>query len=202
LSIENELQVFEDDCCLLSGFITDLASLSADDIADTHLFLAEAVTFRLYRDYERLMRAVFLDFCVRAVTKKGTAVSSKLRCDDWDTAEEILKSGNKFLDWGNQQSVRNVANLVFEDGFPVVDFISPVASTLTDLQRFRNFIAHSSREAESGFKKSVPQYIKVGHSEPISVGGLAIYRKSARADITLRIIYKKVAALSQIYKEL
>lgn len=203
MSIEHELTIFEEDCSLLSDFITDLAAMPDEEHEKkVHLFLAEAVTFRLYRDYERLVRAVFLDSCVRSTTPKGNEVKSKLKCDDWDTAEEILKSGNKFLDWGNVQSVRNISNLVFEQGFPIVEFVGPVMSTLIDLQRFRNFIAHSSKEAESGFKRSVPQYVKTGHEDPTSVGELAVYRKSARADITLRIVFEKVSALSTIYKDL
>jgi len=92
--------------------------------------------------------------------------------------------------------------LVFDNGFPLVDIVNPIASTLTDLHRFRNFIAHSSKEAEQGFKKAVPQYVKVGHEPPDTVGKLAIYRKSARADITLRIVHKKVSALPAIFRDL
>ena len=202
LSIEDELDLFEEGCSLLSGFISDLAGAPPDEIENTHLFLAEAVTFRLFRNYERLIRAVFLDCCVTSTTPNEREVYSKLRCVDWDTAEEILKSGNKFLDWGNVQSVRNISNLVFENGFPIVDLIGPIASTLTDLQRFRNFIAHSSKEAETAFKKSIPQYKKVGHEDPTSVGELAIYRRTTRSDITLRIVYDKVVALSTIYRAL
>ncbi len=202
MSIDDELIKFEEDCNLLSDFITELANTPAEAIENTHLFLAEAVTFRLYRNYERFIRAAFLNYCVITATPNAQEVKSKLKCSDWDTAEEILKSGNKFLDWGNAQSVRSISNLVFENGFPVVDLIGPVASTLTDLQRFRNFIAHSSKEAETGFKKSVPQYIKVGHNKPTTVGELAIYRKTAMSDITLRIVYDKVVTLSQIYNDL
>lgn len=201
MSITEELRLFDEDFELLSGFISELASTSQDEIGESHHFLAEAVTFRLFRAYERLIRAIFLDFCVEDATAKGKSVQSKLNCESWDTAEEILKAGNKFLDWGNVQTIRNVANLVFEDGFPLVDIVNPIASTLTDLHRFRNFIAHSSKEAEQGFKKAIPQYLKTGHETPDTVGKLAIYRKSARADITLRIIHGKVSALSTIYNE-
>lgn len=199
MSIEDEFSRFNGDCSLLSKFISDLAKIPSDKITSADHFLAEAVTFRLYRAYERLIRAVFLDFCITSTTAQGRPVKSKLTCDDWDTAEEILKAGNKFLDWGNVQSVRKISNLVFEQGFPLVDVVGPIASTLIDLHRFRNFIAHSSKEAESGFKKAVPQYVTVGSDAPVSVGELAIYRRSARADITLRIVHDKVSALPTIY---
>lgn len=202
MSIDQELVVFDEDLRLLSRYIDQLASTEDGTIDQADYFLAEAVTFRLFRDYERLIRAVFLESCVIAVSPQGVAIKSKLKCSDWDTAEEILKSGNKFLEWGNVQNVRKAANLIFDNGYPIADLVGPIGNTLSDLHRFRNFIAHSSKEAENGFKKTLPQYVKAGHNWPVSVGELAVYRRTARADITLRIVFDKVSALSTIYREL
>lgn len=200
MDINDELNAFQRECLLLSDFTTALAKIESADITASDHFLAEAILFRLYRSYERLMRAVFLHFCVSQETDGGREVKSKLICDDWITAERILNSGKKSIDWGSAQAVRELANLVFENGFPVVELIVPLHSTLIDLQRFRNFVAHSSQESENGFKKSLDQYIKKGHDKPKSVGELAVYRRSLRGDITLRIIFDKVSKLPEIYR--
>lgn len=202
MTIDDELLFFEGQLDLLLKFIQSLAKIDAPDIKQEDLFLAEAVTFRLFRSYERFVRACFLDFCVKDKTKNGKDVTSKLKCSDWETAENILKSGNKFLDWGNVDTVRSIANLVYKDGFPINDLISPINSTLKDLQRFRNFIAHDSNDAAKGFKTSRTQYVKVGHTPPETVGELALYRRKIRADITLKILHDKVQNLAQIYKTL
>ena len=196
--IEAEIAHFDEQSHLLSGFVDSLASVSTTDIDQTHLFMAEAVMFRLFRIYERLVRSSFLFHCVSSNTINGTSVSSKLNCDDWDTAESILKAGNKFLDWGNVVSIQKLAGLVFEDGFPIRELLSPVHSDLIDLQRFRNFVSHDSSDAAEGFKTARTQYVRVGDVPPETVGALALYRKNARSDIILKIIHRRVIRLSAI----
>jgi hypothetical protein len=202
LSIDREINLFDENCHLLLDFIDDLSKLDKDDILPKHHFLAEALMFRMFRNYERFLRSTFLHYCIEKKTFLGLDVVSKLRCDDAETAESILKSGNKFLDWGNVDSVKQLANLVFREGFPVVDMVTPILSTLKDLQRFRNFVAHDSREAAEGYRKSREQYIRVGDTFPESVGELALYRRNARSNITIKIIHEKVSQLGDILQTL
>lgn len=198
--IEDEIAHFDEQALLLSGFISNLAAVPHEDASQNHLFLAEAVMFRLFRIYERLSRAAFLFHCVSDHTLAGNLVNSKLKCQDTETAEAILKAGNKFLDWGNVESTKKIANLVFEGGYPINEFLSPIHGDLIDLQRFRNFIAHDSAEAEMGFKKSRDQYVRIGDTKPETVGSLSLYRRSARADIVLRLVHSKVTGLSGILR--
>ena len=200
--INDEINNFDDQCNLLLGFIEDLAKVNKDDITQQHLFLAEAVTFRIFRVYERFVRACFLESCVNTKTLSGKEITSKLICPDWGTAEDILKSGNKFLDWGNVDTVRKISNLIHKDGFPILDLINPFNSTLKDLQRFRNFVAHDSDEAAQGFRMSRTQYLKVGDLPPETVGELALYRRNTRADITIKLIHDKIKNMSLNYRAL
>lgn len=202
MPLEEELERFDSEFGLLEGLINDLSQVDLGEATREQLFLAEAIIFKSYRLYERLSRHTFLHYCVVDTTISGAAVNSKLKCVDGDTAESILKAGNKFLDWGNVDSTRKLANLVFENGFPVVDFLGPIASTLTDLQRFRNFVAHDSEEAASGFRKSRTQYVRVGVVPPETVGELALYRRTVRADPVLKILHQKTSGLSSILREL
>jgi len=198
LSVEKEMVSFNEQAQLLREIVVELSAFERSKIGQRELFLAEAVIFRLYRIYERLSRSAFLHFCVTDRTMLGAPVKSKLKCPNWDIAEDILKSGNRFLDWGNVISTQKMSGLIFEEGFPIKDMLSPIHSNLVDLQRFRNFVAHESTEAEAGFKKSRPQYIKIGDILPETVGRLALYRKSARSDNSLTILHQKVASLSGI----
>lgn len=99
-------------------------------------------------------------------------------------------------------SIQKMADLVFEEGFPVRDLLSPIHGVLVDLQRFRNFVAHDSSEAVLGFKKSRTQYVRVGHALPETVGELSLYRKNSRADITIKILHQKVSSMSGILQAL
>jgi hypothetical protein len=198
--IEDEIAHFDEQSSLLSGFIGDLAKVAPEDVGQNELFLAEAAMFRLFRIYERLMRAAFLFHCVSKETISGNPVKSKLNCPDWETAEAILKAGNKFLDWGNVVSTQKLANLVFDNGFPISNILSPFHSELVDLQRFRNFVSHDSREAQDGFRRSRTQYIRIGDVAPETVGNLALYRRKASSDIVLRIIHRKIKGLTAIIR--
>lgn len=199
MTIEEEIEAFDSQNLLLETFIDELANLDTEEIESRHLFLAESVLFRMFRTYERLTRSVFLHYCTAEATPQGAEVKSKLRCPDWETAEGILKAGNKFLDWGNVVSTKKIADLVFERGFPVSDILAPIHGDLVTLQRFRNFVAHDSLEAEDGFKRARGQYVRPGDDPPISVGNLALYRRTTRSDITLKILHSKIRTLSQLY---
>lgn len=202
MTLEAELDRFDSEFALLDTFIEDLARVDLGAATREQLFLAEAVIFKSYRLYERLSRHTFLYYCVQTTTLSGAEVNSKLKCTDSAIAESILKAGNKFLDWGNVDSTRKLANLVFDQGFPVVDLLSPVASTLTDLQRFRNFVAHDSEEAANAFRKSRTQYVRVGTEAPETVGELALYRRTARQDPVLKMLHQKTRNLSVIIRAL
>ena len=202
MTIEEEIEHFETHCDLLRAIVDELSAVNGAEQTEQHRFLAEAVTFRLYRIYERLVRSAFLHYCVANETLQGVQVVSKLTCPDSETAEAILKSGNKFLDWGNVVSVRKIADLVFHEGFPIGNMLAPFHSDLIDLQRLRNFVAHDSQDAEAGFKRARTQFVRIGDAEPRTVGELALYRRSARSDVTLRIIHRKISGLSAVLSEL
>ncbi len=202
MSIESAIARFDEQGVLLGSFVNELALQDGHQVSEQHWFLAEAVCFRLYRIYESLIRQSFLYYCVHDRTMNGAPVKSKLVCPDMQTAEQILKSRNKFIEWGKIDETRAAANLIFENGFPIADLVSPIASRLKDLQRFRNFVAHDSDEAADGFKKARQQYIKVGDSAPDTVGKLCLYRKSPLSDISIKIIHRDVQKLSLILKSL
>lgn len=202
MTIDEELNLFVEISNFLKAIINDLAKVDEATATAKDMFLAEAVAFRLFRGYERFLRAIFLDSCTREATVSGQAIVSKLKCDDWATAEEILKSGNRFLDWGNIENTKRNASLIFDRGFPVSDLITPIYSNLYDLQRIRNFIAHDSQEATRGFEKVIRNYLPAGRTELATAGQFLISRRRASEAQVVKKIWKKVVALEIIYKEL
>ena len=202
MSIEQEIEFYNNNNTFLRRKIVELARVDSSDATQNELFLAEALAFRTYRAYERFARAVFLDGCISTTTTSGKSIVSKLRCHDWQTAEDILKVGSRFLDWGNPEIIMPLANLVFDNGFPVVEVIGPVHSTLVDLRRVRNFIAHDSKEAANGFRKAARNYVQTGVPTPDTAGMLLLSRKRRRESQAIRKLFDRVAALSVIYSNL
>ncbi len=202
MRIEEELSRFAQGINFLKPMINDLVKVDESNATPKDEFFAEAVAFRLFRNYERLLRAVFLDSCSRDTTLSGKAITSKLKCADWETAEEILKSGNRFLDWGNIENTKRNASLIFDNGFPVSDLITPVYTNLYDLQRVRNFIAHDSAEAARGLKNIKRNYLPAGREMPSTAGKFLISRRRASEAQVIKKLWKKVAKLEIIFKQL
>ena len=202
MDLNAEINSFDLEITHLLEAINIVAPSKDRETSQYDLFVCEAIIFRLFRISEKLIRASFLNYCIVEHTDSNKSVRSKLKCRDWDTAEEILKAGNKFLGWGSISSVTNLANLVFDNGFPIVDLLSPMQSDLIDLQRFRNFIAHDSKEARIGFCKARKNYTKPEIFLPETVGELALYRRNISSDVTIRTIHNKISVMSRILREL
>ena len=202
MRIQDEIALYESHIEFLEGRIVELAKIDAEDATENHLFLAEAIAFRIYRGYERFSRALFLHCCTARETLAGAVINSKLQCEDWDTAEEILKAGNRFLDWGKPETTKRLSDLIFHKGFPINDVIGPIHSTLIDLQRVRNYIAHDSVEAQREFRKVTLNYIPTGSAEPERAGLLLLTRKRKREAQAIRKIFNKISALSSIFEKL
>ncbi|UWQ59540.1 hypothetical protein K3722_05275 [Leisingera caerulea] len=198
MTLNREIKAFDKSCVHLEGRIDHISQIEPS--GEDEEFMAEAIAFRLFRIQERLIRAFFLECCVKTQSLSKKRIHSKLRCKDWETAEEILKSGNRFLDWGNPTSTRNMASLIFKNGYPVNDLLLVKQSTITDLQKIRNFIAHDSNEAHSGFIKTSKNYLRTGDPTPLSAGALLLYRKRPVDKITLKVIFEKVSDISSMIK--
>ena len=202
--LADELSNFADEVTFLDTFKSTVYGM---DFADpnqfqTAKFLAEAILFRLYRAQERLVRAIFLDTCTTHRSYRGNAVSCRLSCTDWSTAEEILKSNaGKFLDWGNPQQTVQRAILIFEHGFPITDTIGPIHTILINIQRIRNFIAHDSTEADKQFRKAASNYVSAGISAMSTAGDLLLARRRPKDAYVLSTLIKKVGSLDKSYME-
>lgn len=202
MNLVDEILRFDTDLDFLGSQITALGPIEVNTANAKDIFVAEALAFRMFRATERFLRAVFLDSCVSNTTARGTPINSKLKCPSHEIAEEILKAGSRYLDWGNTKTVRELSQLVLENGFPVGEVLNPTNSILLDLQRIRNFIAHDSNEAAAGFEKVIANHLYPSPNLPKSAGLFLLSRRSAQDHQVIRALYSRIETLTSIYLEL
>lgn len=116
--------------------------------------IAESILFHAYRTYEEFIESVFLDYCLGAQTNNNQAVKSFLRPKNQDHARELIRALEKFIEWDADRTIQR-AELFLEDGFPIKNAIVLHKSVLVDIRKIRNYIAHSSKEAENKYNQVI-----------------------------------------------
>lgn len=202
MKIVDEIRKFDLEMAFIGVEIAQLDGVEAINAGKSQVYAAEALGFRLFRTTERFVRAVFLDSCTIDRTPAGRSIDSKIRANDHKRVEEILKAGKPFLDWGNIKSTRALAELVFENGFPITDLFNPINSSLVDLQKIRNYIAHDSDEAKVSFESVLLNYLPQSPNPPQSAGELLLSRRAARSSKVASLLHGKLDQLSTIYLNL
>lgn len=194
MQLEDEIESFDATCAHLKLRIRSVSSVETASI-DTE-FIAEAICFRLFRVHERLLRSFFLHCCTQPVTLSGVQINSKLICPDTETAENILKGSGRFMEWGKSDEVKKISNLIFENGFPISDFILSNSQTMSDLHKIRNYIAHDSSEAKSKFVGVTRSYMRLEDAVPDQAGSFLLYRRRASESNVLTKLFGKVRQFS------
>jgi len=142
-------------------------SLSIDSFSKNQLhFLTESIFFRAFRSYEKLVRDIFLLYCLDKRSDSGKKASSYLKPKSFWHAETLIKSQLHFLDWGNPDIVIERAETYLKDGYPIKLPLSSNRQALQDFRKIRNHIAHDSRESFDGYKSVL---IKHYGTVPLSV---------------------------------
>jgi len=128
-------------------------SSSVDSFSKNQLhFLTESIFFRAFRSYEKVVRDVFLLYCLGKRSDSGKKASSYLKPKSFLHAETLLKSQLRFLDWGNPDIVIERAETYLKDGYPIKLPLSSNREALQDFRKIRNHIAHDSKESLEGYK--------------------------------------------------
>lgn len=136
-------------------------------ISKTQLyFLTEAIFFRAFRLYEKVIRDIFLLYCLEKQPKTNNKVSSYLKPKGFLHSEELIKSSMRFLDWGNPDIVIKRAETYLADGFPLKLPLSSQRQILHDFRKIRNHIAHDSKESYDGYKSVLIKHFGI---VPLSV---------------------------------
>lgn len=133
-------------------------------------FLTESIFFNAFRDYENLVRDVFILYTQEKKRSNGQKVKSYLKPKDFFHAENLIKSSMPFLDWNSPDTLISRSELYLKDGYPIKDPYSANRTELTNFKRLRNHIAHNSVESLSAYKKVLRSYYGVNPLRVPSVG--------------------------------
>lgn len=140
---------------------------SIDQLADAH---AEAIFLRAFTAYENDLEKLFLHYVTGGVTLQGGAANTYLKVTDEQVARKITKAGFKFLSWAKPPETRNTADTYLENGWPISEMINAKSHDLSDCERVRNKIAHSSLEAVLQFNVVQRNMLQTERLFPITPG--------------------------------
>jgi len=132
--------------------------------------LTESTFFRAFREYENLVRDLFLLYTQEKARMNGTSVKSFLKPSDFYHAEDMIRSSSRFLDWNSPDAVIERAELFLEEGFPIKLPYSTSRVLLMRYKDLRNHIAHNSVTSLKSYKKALLTYYGVLPATIPSVG--------------------------------
>lgn len=133
-------------------------------------FLTESIFFNAFREYENLVRDIFVLYTQEKKRTNGRKVKSYLQPRDFYHAENLIKSSMKFLDWNTPNTIIERSELYLKDGYPIKTPYTTNRTSLVQYKRLRNHIAHNSIESLSGFKKILRSYYGTNPLKIPSVG--------------------------------
>jgi|SRR5690554_182620 len=133
-------------------------------------FLTESIFFNAFREYENLVRDIFILYTQEKKRTNGKKVKSYLQPRDFYHAENLIKSSMQFLDWNTPNTIIERSELYLKDGYPIKTPYAANRTALSQYKRLRNHIAHNSIESLSGFKKILRSYYGTNPLRIPSVG--------------------------------
>jgi hypothetical protein len=98
-----------------------LAAADAEDLDVNSCIIAEGTFIRYFTLWENSIEKAFIYYCQGAPALNGQQPVCRLANCTADVVRKILTGGQKYLDWSNQQYIRDRAQLFFEQGMPFYD---------------------------------------------------------------------------------
>jgi hypothetical protein len=178
-----------------------LATGSAQD-RQKAVFLAEAIFFRLFREYERFISSLFMKFACEWPTPSGLPVASMLRTDEEAVAFKIIKSDKAFLDWSRPDVIRERASVFLTQDNPISLLLSQFNGDLVNFYRIRNFIAHDSEEALRNFEKVLAALLPTPPITSVSAGGFLLMRGGSQNLYFLEFFFRRMRDICSACKSL
>lgn len=133
-------------------------------------FLTESIFFNAFREYENLVRDVFLLYTQEKKRMDGRKVTSYLNPKDFFHAESLIKSSMPFLDWNTPNKVIERSELYLKDGYPIKTPYTVYRTELFQYKRLRNHIAHNSAESLKSYMKVLRSYFGTNPLNTPNVG--------------------------------
>ncbi|MDY4591927.1 MAG: hypothetical protein SO434_00795 [Eubacteriales bacterium] len=105
--------------------------------------------------WERFLERSAIAYSLSTPSVQGNCPKCYIGPIDEEHADELIKGAAQYLDWSNKEQVVNMAERVFQDGEPYKTIISGINSTLQNIKKLRNNIAHNSRKSNREFNNLV-----------------------------------------------
>ena len=166
---------------VLKDFSDELSSLSRLDAKNqsqlsssskrAQLMLStEAIFFRAFRAYENFLEDVFVLFTLQKPTLRGNIAKSYLQPENFYHARELLRSGKRFIDWTDPETVIERAETFIRGGGTVKSVVVSAKQDLLDMKVVRNHIAHNSKESGIPFEKLIRRVRGTSPIQPAQPG--------------------------------
>lgn len=128
--------------------------------------LTESIFFAAFREYENLIRDLFILYTQEKKKRNGEKVFSYLQPVDFFHAENLIKSSMEVLDWNSPDNIIKRSELYLKDGYPIKEPYAAKRTFLLKFKKLRNHIAHNSLKSLREYKKILKDYYG---TEPIKI---------------------------------
>ena len=116
--------------------------------------LIEHSVLKLFAKWEYFLEKVFIAYMLGEKSAQGDAVGRFVFPNDENHAYRIVKSVNRYPEWSNVDDVLTNAENFFENSGAFA-ILRTMKSSLTELKKVRNGIAHISKSAKKDFDNLV-----------------------------------------------
>lgn len=111
---------------------------------DKKEFIVTSAFLKMFIYWEEFLENIFINYLVGEPSLDGTQVNTFVSPQSPEHARKILIGTQKYVDWANQEIVRRLADIFFENGEPLATNIASISTELSDLRTIRNAAAHVS----------------------------------------------------------
>ncbi len=103
-----------------------------------------------------------------------------------EAAHALIKGVNRYFDYGNQENVKRIVNLYFQNGYPYEPHLSSITSELADLRTMRNSSAHLTSTTQTALESlalrilsrpspNIDLYTLLTTTDPRAAGGATVF---------------------------
>ncbi|MEZ5438670.1 MAG: hypothetical protein R3F12_10015 [Lysobacteraceae bacterium] len=183
--------------------VKNQSQLSASAKRAQLVLSTEAIFFRAFRAYENFLEDAFVLYTLEKPTLRGQVPTSYLSAENFNHARELLRSGKRFLDWTNPETVIERAETFVKGGGTVKSVVASAKQDLLDMKAVRNHIAHNSEESRVPFEKLIRRVRGTTPIRPVQPGDhlLAQVRGGATGSYYLDYYLNRLSDIAEAIAE-
>lgn len=148
MAIAQSLGKFQVDVAQCNSLIANAHVAGMPGIAHLTARDREQVTvaafLNLFIAWEEFIESAMNDYMMGDATVSGNVPTRYVSPITREHSGKMLVHTNKYFDFANQENVKRIANVYFDDGYPFTVPINSLTQELSDLKIIRNACAHMS----------------------------------------------------------